>query len=357
MEKMFSIIIPIYKAEKTLKRCVNSILNQEFKDYEIVLINDGSPDNCLKICKEYKENNNNIIIINKKNEGVSKARNEGIKISKGKYLVFVDSDDYIQPDMLAKLYYIITKKEYDVIYFGMNNVNQEGDIISSTHLKELSYSKEELYQGVEYLIKHNYMGFVGSKIIKREVIKKNKIKFDEKMNYSEDFMMSCDFFDKIQSLYISPFNLYNYVKYSEIGSSLSTRYIEDLIPIIDKLFINLKKVLENVCDNEKYKKNILLQFCIDQIPIIIINNIYTEKRMKFQDINLESKKFISSKVFNYLIENYKDIRVIKNVKNKVLLDKIIRYRSYRLLTIVILVYKSKKNLMIFYENKIRHNTE
>ena len=98
-----SIIVPVYNAEKYLIRCVDSIINQTYKNLEIILINDGSIDNSLEIMKKYKVIDNRIIIIDKKNEGVSIARNVGIKSSSGKYICFVDSDDYIENNMIQIL--------------------------------------------------------------------------------------------------------------------------------------------------------------------------------------------------------------------------------------------------------------
>ena len=90
----FSIIVPIYKVEKYLNQCVDSILSQDFSDYEMILVDDGSPDNCPYICDEYSKKNSKVVVIHKENGGLSDARNAGIMAAKGDYLFFVDSDDY-----------------------------------------------------------------------------------------------------------------------------------------------------------------------------------------------------------------------------------------------------------------------
>lgn len=109
-----SVIVPVYKVEKYLHRCVDSILNQTFTDLEIILVDDGSPDDCGKICDEYAQKDPRIRVIHKKNGGLSDARNVGIDASRGKYIGFVDSDDYIEKDMYEYLYSIITKEFADV---------------------------------------------------------------------------------------------------------------------------------------------------------------------------------------------------------------------------------------------------
>ena len=103
MEKI-SIIIPVYNVEKYLKTCLDSVINQTYQNLEIILVNDGSTDNSGKICEEYKRTNSRIILIHKKNEGLSAARNTGLGIATGEYISFLDSDDYISNDMLETLY-------------------------------------------------------------------------------------------------------------------------------------------------------------------------------------------------------------------------------------------------------------
>lgn len=115
MEKnLISIIVPIYNSEKYLKKCVNSIINQTYKDLEIILVDDGSSDACPKICDEFAELDNRIVVLHKKNEGVSAARNSGLDIAKGEYIGFVDSDDYIAPDMYEMLLTRILKENSDM---------------------------------------------------------------------------------------------------------------------------------------------------------------------------------------------------------------------------------------------------
>ena len=102
---IISVIVPIYNVEKYLNRCVDSILNQTFNDFECILVDDGSPDNCGEICDDYAKKDKRIRVIHKENGGLSDARNAGIEIAKGEYLSFIDSDDWIHPQMLEILYY------------------------------------------------------------------------------------------------------------------------------------------------------------------------------------------------------------------------------------------------------------
>ena len=114
MEELVSVIVPIYKVEKYIYRCIDSIINQTYKKLEILLIDDGSPDNCGKICEEYSKKDNRIKVIHKENGGLSDARNTGINIAKGNYLTFIDSDDYVAEDYVEFLLNLLKENEADM---------------------------------------------------------------------------------------------------------------------------------------------------------------------------------------------------------------------------------------------------
>lgn len=121
---LFSIIIPVYKVEEYLHKCVNSVLEQDFKDIEVILVDDGSPDNCPQICDELADQDNRIVVIHKDNGGSSDARNYGIKAAKGDYLMFLDSDDYWEgANCLGNLVNTINKNHADVTLYGTKDVN------------------------------------------------------------------------------------------------------------------------------------------------------------------------------------------------------------------------------------------
>ena len=114
MSPKISIIVPVYKVEKYIHKCIDSILNQTFKDFELILVDDGSPDNCGKICDEYAKKDSRVIVIHKENGGLSSARNSGLDIARGDYIGFVDSDDYIENDMYELLYNLCEENNCDI---------------------------------------------------------------------------------------------------------------------------------------------------------------------------------------------------------------------------------------------------
>ena len=115
MEKLVSIIVPVYNVDKYLERCVNSIIQQSYRNLEIILVDDGSTDNSGTICDTYKEKDDRIIVIHKENGGLSDARNAGIKIFTGEYVTFIDSDDYVSLDMISYMMLVLEKTACKVV--------------------------------------------------------------------------------------------------------------------------------------------------------------------------------------------------------------------------------------------------
>lgn len=119
---VFSIIVPVYKTEQYIEKCVTSILNQTYRDFELILIDDGSPDRCPQMCDEYQKLDSRVRVIHKKNGGVSSARNCGLEIACGTFIWFVDSDDYIEPFSLQQLYEAQKEKEADLYVFNTQQI-------------------------------------------------------------------------------------------------------------------------------------------------------------------------------------------------------------------------------------------
>lgn len=170
MNPKISIIIPCYKVEKYLPKCLDSLVNQTLGDIEIICINDGSPDNCLNILKDYrKKYGEKIVIIDKKNEGVWKGRMDAIKIARGDYIGFVDSDDYVTKDFAEKLYSAAEKNNADIAICGFDRIDLDTGKI---------YSREMCKKRASFIVKDNpgrlleINGAPWNKIYKSELVKK-----------------------------------------------------------------------------------------------------------------------------------------------------------------------------------------
>lgn len=229
MDVLVSVIVPVYKVERYINRCVDSLLNQTLHNIEIILVDDGSPDICPTICDNYARKDSRIRVIHKKNEGLGYARNSGISIAKGKYIAFVDSDDYVSKEFLEELYKLAESNGADVCIGGNTNVTKHGIIQYPHEYAGTIFSKEAI---VEKLLptmlgyKYDGTGYSGMSvwrgIYKREVIEKNKIRFPSERQYiSEDIIFDLLLYPKTKKVVIS--NAVSYF-YCYNGASLTTTY-------------------------------------------------------------------------------------------------------------------------------------
>ena len=143
-----SIVVPIYNVEKYLKQCIESIINQTLQDIEIILVDDGSPDNCPQICDEYAKKDSRIKVVHKKNGGLSSARNAGIEVATGDFIGFVDSDDYIELDMYEKMYNIAKENHVDFVVSDYYKVSDKGKIITTIDMNEGIYDKNRIIKEI-----------------------------------------------------------------------------------------------------------------------------------------------------------------------------------------------------------------
>ncbi|QUH25041.1 glycosyltransferase [Serpentinicella alkaliphila] len=205
-----SIVVPIYKVQDLLDRCVISLINQTNRDIEIILVDDGSPDDCPKMCDSYAKQDSRIRVIHKENGGLSDARNEGIKASEGQYILFVDSDDYIDLDTCEKLINLINEKQYDIITFGAKKiVDTDVDLMSPS---KNFFDKE--YQGLEYfkleLKNKNMKMAVWLNLYKKDFLIDNSLFFEEGLLH-EDEQWTPRVFLKAKSVRVINEFFYNYV--------------------------------------------------------------------------------------------------------------------------------------------------
>jgi len=188
-----SIIIPIYNTEKYLAECLDSILSQSYTDYELILINDGSDDRSGDICREYAKNDSRIVFKEQKNGGVSDARNTGISMAKGDYVIFCDSDDTMVSGALEKIMSYVLEKNYDILMCTYIMDFEDG---SEPFAEEIAFC-EEKHNSMCRIISEYVKGIVPwsacRNVIRRRIIEENNIRYDENYSCAED----CDFYFKI----------------------------------------------------------------------------------------------------------------------------------------------------------------
>lgn len=192
---LVSIIVPVYKAEKFIHQCIDSLLAQTYKNIEVILVDDGSPDNCGKICDEYAAKDKRVKVIHQKNSGVSAARNKAIAHSKGEWITFVDADDKVTDDYIEKL----MSKDGDWIIGGYRDTNN-----NFCHIIEDSYiGKERLIRFFQEHLQNLYTNNIGGKLYRSSIICDNGMKFNTNVRFSEDFLFNLEFLSHCNSVALS----------------------------------------------------------------------------------------------------------------------------------------------------------
>lgn len=171
MKYKVSVVVPVYKVESYIHKCVDTILNQDFSEFELVLVDDGSPDSCGEICDKYAECRQNVKVVHQDNQGLSAARNNGVAVSSGDYILFVDSDDYISSDCVSFLYSLASKYAADVTIAKMLKVWNDDGVVDTTHnIDELIMDPGEALKEMCYTYK--FGGFSPNKLYRRHLVEK-----------------------------------------------------------------------------------------------------------------------------------------------------------------------------------------
>lgn len=323
---LISVIVPVYKVEQYLDKCIDSIVNQTYKNLEIILVDDGSPDNCPKMCDDWAKKDKRIKVIHKGNGGVSLARNIGIDESTGEYISFVDSDDWIENTFFEELLNIslkynskyITcgyKRVYDTHVEYINNSNRINEINSSDYL-------------IKLLNVQNGYGFVHMKLINRDVI--DNLRFDEELKVGEDALFNVKLCNNTDSVVIYNKALYNYYFNN---NSVVRKYDDNYV---NKYLKSMYVMYNFLNDKKNIDKVYIYNYIAYHVLLIAVNYCY-------HPLNSLNKMKSLKKVCN--IPLFKDSITNSNYKNLSLTRKItlftIKHKLY-LLTSLICKYRQRQ---------------
>ncbi len=235
MKPLLTIVIPVYNVEKYLKRCLESILIQEWKNYDIILVDDGSTDRSPQICDDYVKAYDFISVIHKENGGLSDARNTGLSQAKGEYVYFPDSDDWIEPDTFIALAEALESQKFDIISFNREFVKGEEDVIISDPVETQVFEGKDAFV---QMLKHSYItGFANDKIYRKSLFVDHDILFP-KGKYYEDLGTNYKLFLSAKKVYATNQKYYHYLidNPDSITQSWNEKKFRDMFEFYKEVF-------------------------------------------------------------------------------------------------------------------------
>lgn len=316
---LLSVIVPFFNSEKYLKKCIDSLINQKFSNYELLLIDDCSTDDSKAIALDFDRKFKNIHYIEGNGNGVSDARNVGVSFSQGKYISFVDSDDSVKEDFFNKIIPFLDENNPDVVFFNFEEVKDGKKFVNDINLTH--NIKADLDDSIESILSNKgYKGFCWNKIYRREFVA--NCKFNTHLFYLEDMVFNIDVLSEVENVFFMNEVLYEYYWRSDSAvnkfSSKQLTYIEALNYIEEKL-------------PRSFYKDIILRKAIAYVnfsSFFIFNN-----RKMFQKLKREFKS----------LEN-----VSKKSKSISKIDKIIVITAERNFFVAVLLYRMKRMLLNSY---------
>lgn len=330
MHPIISIIIPVYNRENYISRLLKSLIPQLSNELEVIIVDDGSTDKTLQVCKNFAREVPCIRVIQKQNGGVSSARNFGLDQAKGLYISFVDSDDELELDAYQKLINIVKSYQPDIVDFGSRYIGFDGicggevvNTIEKNCLLNRAYILEYIIPPTINLVVDNgkrVLPFLWTKLFKTEIIKNNNIRFDESRKTWEDLPFIVNCLKYANSFYSISEYLYRYIG---TPNSLSTKYTTDYFKIIIENFALYKSLFEK-------EYNFETQYVYDYWSNAFHNMIFCALK---QDSNFDEnrsiidKALLSDEVQQWVQNSSKDTRFLKNI-SKVILNKNLEVTYY-----------------------------
>lgn len=307
---LISIIIPVYKVEKYLEKCIESVLKQTYTNLQIILVDDGSPDNCGKICDEYAKKDSRIEVIHKANGGLSDARNVGISKAKGRYIGFVDSDDYIKEDMYEILLNLIKKYDADVSICNLYDVIDGNECIRNKENGIREYSRLDILK--EVLLDKNIQSYAWNKLYEKELF--DEIKYPIRKKY-EDIGTTFYLFEKCNKIVVTSEPEYYYLKRADsLVNNITESTILDYTEIIIQRYLYIK---QNIKELRKYNNYYLAKTLITaHNDIENLENISEEMQQRY--------KKLYELVLEIIKSNSKDIDELFSEEQKSALENLIK---------------------------------
>ncbi|MGB6179418.1 glycosyltransferase family 2 protein [Carnobacterium sp.] len=323
-----SVIMPIYNVEKYLEKAIKSVLNQTNKNFELILVNDGSTDDALKICRYYEKKDNRVFVINQENKGAGYARNVGLSKATGSYIYFIDPDDYVEPNLIEENIKIAKETCTDVLMFGFIEVTTSIDESSTSrvNLPKLTSSKEARQFRTQFNRYYSFAPYaLWNKLYRREFLIKNNVQFSNQ-KIGEDALFNLDVYRHLEKVEINPHAYYHYVYRA---NSAVNHYTKDRFKQEYKVAKSFEKLMKEWDEVLRYKTLINKEYW---------NTMYLEiKNLSSKECMLKKEEKI--KLMVRIMENEKIERAVIDLSNQAEKNRFVK-------TLLFLVKKKKYSLAL-----------
>ena len=331
MNPKVSIIIPIYNAEKHLRRCIDSVLKQDFEDFELILMNDGSRDSSGMICDTYAEKDERVRVVHKENSGVSDTRNQAMALARGEYLQFLDSDDWITPDATGLLMRMATEHHCELVIADFYRVigerlSPKGKIREDGILSRDEFAMEMMENPADF-----YYGVLWNKLYRRDIIENNNLCMDKDISWCEDFIFNMEYIRHVKQVYALHVPMYYYVKTPGSLVSQGTS-ISKTIQMKRTVFKCYKEFYKEVFKEEDYEK-IRLQvyrFLIDAAGDGAVGPTILPGSMKLGDERISVSLNVAEGV-GILFDTYREGKLLDRYLETVAIKYDLSYEDVKLI--------------------------
>lgn len=313
-----SILVPAYNAEKTISRCLESILKQTWTDFELVVIDDGSSDDTAHIIDEFVEADPRVSAVHKENSGVSDTRNTGLSLAKGEYVQFLDADDWITPDATRLLVRAMEESdECDMVIADFYRVidrrmSQKGDIDAEGIISRNEYAEYMMRNPADF-----YYGVLWNKLFKREIIEENAIRMDENLDWSEDFIFNLEYILHADSIYVLKVPVYYYVKTKgsliyQGGSSIA-KVVQMKLDVIEYYSDFYKNIYP--AGSYLHRRPAIYSFLLNFAKDGSVNPVNADRRIGESRINVN---FSEEHRDNIFVLSFYDDRMLESALNRIM---------------------------------------
>lgn len=323
---MISLIIPVFNVEEYLEQCLESIIEQSFSDYEVILVDDGSTDKSMEIIREYKKRFNQVKVLSQRNKGVSEARNLALKYAKGEYVLYIDSDDFLKFNMLEIMVNKANKTNADIVmcnynlYYGVNNKNNR--VVSYNVLEDKIYSSSEV---IDMILNFNIQGQLWNKLFKKSLLLENNFEF-ESGRYIQDIFPVFKVINNSNKIAFINDDLYCYRQRDtstihKKNTKLAEDYYHAMTSIIQYIIKNNLQVNSN--SFKVFRASVLSYFIYHYTNTDVNMNYRDFKKSKYADLEVKFKDFMFLKSLNkidklrLLLWKLRIFNLVKKLKNKI----------------------------------------